>query len=103
MAEYDIRFARGFSLNEALAMLDNDVDLVKNIDSLTIFPPENACGNQTQEDSGEENLVNLNNLPLTQLQAPVEIDLHHADNGSQLCDDEFSSEDEIPLSLLNKR
>lgn len=45
-------------------------DLAANIDFLTIFLPENACGNQTDEDPGDENLVNLNSLHRAQLQAP---------------------------------
>ncbi|KAK9685433.1 Transposase IS4 [Popillia japonica] len=80
MAEYGIRFERGFSLHEALAMLEEGDELVENVDSVTIFPPNNACADQTDEDSGEEDSTNLNNLPGTQLQAPAEINLRNIDD-----------------------
>lgn len=39
-----------FSLHETLAMTeDNDLQA----DTLILFPPNNACGNLTDEDSGE--------------------------------------------------
>nr|XP_022920842.1 piggyBac transposable element-derived protein 3-like [Onthophagus taurus] len=102
MAEYDVRFVRGFSLNEALAMLEDDGELAENVDSLTIFPPENACGDQTDGDSGEEDATNLNNLPGPQLQPPAEINFRNIDcqNQNQKNDDDYASDDEIPLSAL---
>ncbi|KAK9720494.1 hypothetical protein QE152_g22033 [Popillia japonica] len=105
MAEYGIRFERGFSLHEALAMLEEGDELVENVDSVTIFPPNNACADQTDEDSGEEDSTNLNNLPGTQLQAPAEINLRNIDDQdpNQTSDDDFSSDDEIPLSVLRTK
>ncbi|KAK9754379.1 Transposase IS4 [Popillia japonica] len=57
MAEYGIRFERGFSLHEALAMLEEGDELVENVDSVTIFPPNNAwkkamnCGQTDEQDN----------------------------------------------------
>lgn len=36
-----------------------------------MFPPVNTCVNITDEDSGEENVVQLDNLPESQLRAPL--------------------------------
>ena len=62
-------FYRGFSLNEALALIeDDDMD----VDNITIFPPNNACGDITDEDSGDEDYVDINNLPSSVMQNEVE-------------------------------
>lgn len=86
-------------------MLEEGDELVENVDSVTIFPPNNACADQTDEDSGEEDSTNLNNLPGTQLQAPAEINLRNIDDQdpNQTSDDDFSSDDEIPLSVLRTK
>lgn len=74
-------------------MLEDDAQYAENIKDITIFPPNNASSDLTDEDSGDEDVVNINNLPASQLQAPAEIAFLDADN-------EFSSEDELPLSAF---
>ncbi|KNC24912.1 hypothetical protein FF38_03001 [Lucilia cuprina] len=69
MSEYGNMFVRGFSLSEALALIeDDDMD----VDNITIFPPNNACGDITDEDSGDEYYVDINNLPSSVMQNEVE-------------------------------
>uniref|UniRef100_A0A6P7F7U5 PiggyBac transposable element-derived protein 3-like n=1 Tax=Diabrotica virgifera virgifera TaxID=50390 RepID=A0A6P7F7U5_DIAVI len=55
--------SRGFSLNDALAMLEEEEDMIEHVESLTISPPENATDSQTDEDSGDEDTLTINNLP----------------------------------------
>lgn len=55
-------------------------------------PPENACGNVTDEDSGDEDLMHYNNLPGTQLRGEAEMRVPVPTI------EEFDEEDEIPLS-----
>lgn len=62
-------------------------------DHITIFPPENINENDTDEDSGDENLVELDNLPGAQLTAEVEI-------GQA---EDWDSDDERPLSDFVER
>ncbi|CAH1968769.1 unnamed protein product [Acanthoscelides obtectus] len=51
MNEYGVRFAKGFSLHEALAIIEDD-DI--EAESITLLPLINACGNITDKDSGDE-------------------------------------------------
>ncbi|KAK9729210.1 hypothetical protein QE152_g16035 [Popillia japonica] len=73
MAEWNVNFERGLSLNEALAMIEDEPETTKHIDGAIIFPPTNACADVTHEDSGDENIVSINNLPGSHLQAPAEL------------------------------
>ncbi|XP_018578332.1 piggyBac transposable element-derived protein 3-like, partial [Anoplophora glabripennis] len=91
MSDCGVGFARGFSLNEALSMLEDQDDVLEQTNDITIFPPQ---GDITDEDSGDENVVEMSNLPASQLQAPAEINLKRYNN------DDFSSEDELPLARL---
>ncbi|KAJ8953415.1 hypothetical protein NQ318_023532 [Aromia moschata] len=59
----------GFYLHEALSMIEDD-DL--EADTITLFPPNNACDDLTDQDSGEEDLVDINNLPAVQMNSEVE-------------------------------
>ncbi|KAK4885145.1 hypothetical protein RN001_001416 [Aquatica leii] len=90
MSEYGVRFAKGFCLNKAQAVLENDDDLLQRTDDITIFPPDNDV--VTDNDLGEEYVVNLDNLLASQLQAPAEIQVTQYENNN------YSSDDEIPLS-----
>ncbi|KAK9888389.1 hypothetical protein WA026_000640 [Henosepilachna vigintioctopunctata] len=93
MAEWGIKFARDFSLHEALAMLEED-DV--NTESITLLPPNNACGNITDEDSGDENQLDINNLPSSMIQNQVEVNI-------RVKEEDWSSEDELPLSTLQNK
>lgn len=66
-------------------------------DSITIFPPDNANGAVTDEDSGEDDSVSIDNLPGRQLRAQAEInckDPPHQEDEEESSDEE----DDIPLS-----
>lgn len=65
-------------------------------DTITIFPPEKCTGDSTDEDSGDENSVMLNNLPGSQLRVEAII----AGNDTSDDDDE---EDDVALAQLSKR
>ncbi|RZB40499.1 hypothetical protein BDFB_014296, partial [Asbolus verrucosus] len=54
-------------------------------------PIKNACTVLTDEDSGEENILSINNLPGSQLQAPAELTYNNDDN-------DYSSDDNIALT-----
>lgn len=83
---------RGFSLHEALAMIeDGEIEA----SSITLLPPNNACGDVTDEDSGDEDNVDINNLPASQMQSVVEV---VASNNT--IDDNWDSEDELPLTTV---
>lgn len=85
-------FHRGFSLHEALALIeDEDLD----VDNITIFPPNNACGD-TDEDSGDEDYVDINNLPASLMQNEVEI------ANKINFDSDWDTEDDAPLSQFSK-
>ncbi|XP_067633822.1 piggyBac transposable element-derived protein 3-like [Eurosta solidaginis] len=87
------RHSKPLSLNEIideLEKLDDDSPFPRNV---TIFPPDNANFELTDEDSGDEEIVTLSNLPGTQLRAPAEIECMSSD----------SDDDDVPLSFLAKR
>lgn len=73
--------------------MEDDDEMLDNIKEVTIFPPVNACGNITDEDSGDEDVVRIENLPGSQLRAPAEIKLV-----VRQTEDYFSSDDDLPLS-----
>ncbi|XP_071051365.1 piggyBac transposable element-derived protein 3-like [Onthophagus taurus] len=78
-------------------MVEDNDDIVSQVDEITIFPPVNAAADLTDEDSGAENDLTVNNLPASQLQAPVEIVIESN------YDSYFSSDDNIPLSELQSQ
>lgn len=67
-----------------------------------MLPPENACGEITDEDSGDENNLAIDNLPPSQLRAPVEIKFNNTGNFSSSSDSD-DEEYTMPLSELAKR
>lgn len=74
-------------------MLEDDDEILENATGITIFPPENE--EVTDEDSGDENVVDINNLPGLQLRAPAEINLNQ-----RVDDSDFSSDDDLPIAKL---
>lgn len=94
-------YFRGLSLHEALALLEGDEEIGNLADEITIFPPKNACADITDEDSGAEESVNINNLPALQLQAPAEIRLQVRKNAEGISSDD--SDDDLPLSVLQAK
>ncbi|CAH1980309.1 unnamed protein product [Acanthoscelides obtectus] len=53
MAEYRIRSARGFSLYEALPMIEYDK---VQADTITLFSPDNASENLADENSAKKTM-----------------------------------------------
>ncbi|KAG5874691.1 hypothetical protein JTB14_024081 [Gonioctena quinquepunctata] len=64
---------RGLTLHELLQSLEDSDDDGHNGLALTMLPPTNACEPVTDEDSCDEDYVNINNLPGSQLRAEAEI------------------------------
>nr|CAI5868144.1 unnamed protein product [Callosobruchus analis] len=70
---------------------------------IVIVPPENANNENTDEDSGDEDDVILDNLPGSQLLAEAEV-LHDSTAAdTEVSADGFDSEDDLPLSTFGTR
>ncbi|XP_036337526.1 piggyBac transposable element-derived protein 3-like, partial [Rhagoletis pomonella] len=100
MQNYNIRFERGISLHEVLAILEEDDTNETRVEEVCIFPPNNATGDLTDEDSGDEDYMQMDNLPASQLQAPAEVVFERKNDESTSSED---SDDDLPLSLLQKQ
>ncbi|KAK9703447.1 hypothetical protein QE152_g29321 [Popillia japonica] len=94
MEDIGVRFERGLTLQEALSMIEDDEDFCRKTEEIILYPPVNACEDLTDEDSGDEFDLSLNNLPGSQLGAASEVKFQS--------DDEWSSDDNVPLSTLTK-
>lgn len=87
------KFQKQLSLNEILEELEqNEEEEVP--DSIVIMPPENCNAEVTDEDSGDEDFVLLQNLPGSQLRAPAEVE--HGDSSDD-------NDDYLSLAQLSKR
>lgn len=73
---------------------EDDAMLRPNEISIALMPPTNACNDVSDEDSGNEGFVNVNNLSGSQLRAEAEI------VNNFILDDLYDDSDDIPLSLL---
>lgn len=73
-------------------MIEDD-DFPHSQADVVMLPPNDTAG--TDEDSGEEDNMSPDNLPRNQLRALAEIHVNH--------DDEYDSEDDLPLArFVNK-
>ncbi|KAK9878354.1 hypothetical protein WA026_021662 [Henosepilachna vigintioctopunctata] len=61
--------------------------------SIMLLPSNNACENITDEDSGDEDQLDMNNFPSSMIQNQVEVNI-------RVNEEDCSSEDELPLSTL---
>ncbi|KAG5864055.1 hypothetical protein JTB14_010784 [Gonioctena quinquepunctata] len=95
MPEYGVHFARGFSPNQAVAMLEDDAETV---DEIIIFPPENTTAEVPDEDSGADDIFTIDNLPASPLQAPAEIRFQN--NYDSI---DYSSDDDCPLVRITEK
>lgn len=116
-------FFSGLTLEEIIQSLE-DIDTHSDSEiDITLFPPNNACSELTDEDSGGEDVFTIDNFPGSQLLSTAEISTKKkrsdddenkeertisvnakknskdGENGSEDSDPEFN----IPLSLLQKR
>ena len=60
-----------------------------------MMPPTNACNDITDDDSGDEDLVTINNLPGSQLRSEAGIN-----KPPELSDYADDDDDNIPLSIV---
>ncbi|KAK4876658.1 hypothetical protein RN001_009164 [Aquatica leii] len=95
------------TLNELLREIEDIDDIADIPDEIVIFPPENANDCITDEDSGDENDVVLNNLPGCQLRANAEVRIDRNQEDVMANPDEVNqeseSEDDLPLSTFVKK
>lgn len=82
---------RPLTLAELVEELEND-DTLEIPKSVTIFPPDNSNDPVTDEDSGEEDNVVIDNLPGSQLRIECEVEAE-VDSSN-----EWDSDDELPLA-----
>uniref|UniRef100_A0A1Y1LG12 PiggyBac transposable element-derived protein domain-containing protein n=1 Tax=Photinus pyralis TaxID=7054 RepID=A0A1Y1LG12_PHOPY len=91
------------SLHDLLLEVENlDVDEADNhtpVD-IVLLPPETANEDHTDEDSGDEESVQISNLPGSQLRAPVEIMCRDTGTSETVATDLNSDDDDVPLSIL---
>lgn len=67
-------------------MLEEDDELLKNVDEITIFPPVNTSGgNITNEDSGDGENFQIDNLPVSPLRTPAEIKIRVSEKNDVTC------------------
>lgn len=85
------------TLNELLEEADNLDVIPEAPNGIIIFPPENCNDPVTDEDSGDENVVTISNLPGRQLrtQAEIIVDKNEIQND---CEIQYDSDDDLPLS-----
>lgn len=83
---------------EEIENLDNDPP-----DNIVIFPPENANDDNTDEDSGDEENVQISNLPGRQLRAEAEVLQDDCEAAGVATTDTSDSEDDLPLSTFGSR
>lgn len=93
---------------EEIDNIDNVADIPNEI---ILFPPDNANEYNTDEDSGDENDVVLNNLPGSQLRGIVEVSMgknqedrkESEDVIDDVTVDNWNSDDDLPLSTFVQR
>nr|CAI5845888.1 unnamed protein product [Callosobruchus analis] len=85
---------RPLSLAQLLNEIETIVDVERIPDSIVVFPPDNANDPVTDEDSGEEENVVIDNLPGPQLRAECEFSKY---------DQQWDSDHKRPLSNFTKR
>ncbi|CAH1967212.1 unnamed protein product [Acanthoscelides obtectus] len=94
-----LTLCRGLTLDDILNTLDEDDDVLlpKNQQiGIILQPPINACQDLTDEDSGDEDLMTIGNLPGTQLMAEAELfDTTQEDKEEEIRDK--IDEDDLPL------
>ncbi|KAF2879647.1 hypothetical protein ILUMI_26525 [Ignelater luminosus] len=70
---HDFNLVGGLTLTDVLGMLEENEDDNKHSINIAIMPPINTCEILMDEDSGDENDIDINNLPAFQLRAEVEL------------------------------
>ncbi|CAH1963883.1 unnamed protein product [Acanthoscelides obtectus] len=96
---------RPLKLHELMAETENIDDDELIPDTIAVLPPVNANEYNTDEDSGDENEVDINNLPGSQLMTEVEVVFENKGSNQTTVESDFDSDDDLPLStfLTKKR
>ncbi|CAH1972135.1 unnamed protein product [Acanthoscelides obtectus] len=96
---------RPMKLHELMAEIENIDDDEFIPDTIAVLPPVNANEYNTDEDSGDENEVDINNLPGSQLMTEVEVVFENKGSNQTTVESDFDSDDDLPLStfLTKKR
>ena len=96
---------RGITLEELLRTLEDHSDAVPNCHeyNIAIMPPTNATQHLTDEDSGEEDSMTINNLPRLLLLAEADIVIDESDmtGMDNVNDNHWDDEDDIPLHYFS--
>nr|XP_023012649.1 piggyBac transposable element-derived protein 3-like [Leptinotarsa decemlineata] len=87
-------FKRPLTALELMEEIENIDDDTKLPDAIVLFPPINANEGDTDEDSGDEENVGIDNLPAGQLNAEVEIRLNSGEEENVGNKDELDFPDE---------
>ncbi|CAH1984377.1 unnamed protein product [Acanthoscelides obtectus] len=80
--------------------IDDDVLIP---DTIAALPPVNANEYNTDEDSGDENEVDINNLPGSQLMIEVEVVFENKGSNQTTVESDFDSDDDLPLSTFLRK
>lgn len=82
-----------------MTILEDDPDSVpKTGIDIVLQPPDNACADLTDEDSGDEEQLTINNLPPSQLRADAEIE-HRSDDDVSSTEGDDDESDPTASSL----
>ncbi|CAH1980438.1 unnamed protein product [Acanthoscelides obtectus] len=92
---------RPMKLHELMAEIENIDDDELIPDTIAVLPPVNANEYNTDEDSGDENEVDINNLPGSQLMTEVEIVFENEGSNQTTVESDFDSDD-LCLPFLRK-
>ncbi|CAH1964623.1 unnamed protein product [Acanthoscelides obtectus] len=71
-------------------------------DTIAVLKPVNANEYNTDEDSGDENEVDINNLPGSQLMTEVEVVFENKGSNQTTVESDFDSDDDLCLPFLRK-
>ncbi|CAH1956597.1 unnamed protein product [Acanthoscelides obtectus] len=88
-------------LHELMAEIENIDDDELIPDTIAVLPPVNANEYNTDEDSGDENEVDINNLPGSQLMTEVEVVFENKGSNQTTVESDFDSDD-LCLPFLRK-
>ncbi|XP_050293841.1 piggyBac transposable element-derived protein 3-like [Anthonomus grandis grandis] len=72
-------------------------------DAIAVLPPVNANEYNTDEDFGDENEVDINNLPGSQLMTEVKVIFENKGSNQTTVESDFDSDDDLPLSIFLRK
>ncbi|CAH2016298.1 unnamed protein product [Acanthoscelides obtectus] len=93
---------RPLKLHELMVEIENIDDDELIPDTIAVLKPVNANEYNTDEDSGDENEVDINNLPGSQLMTEVEVVFENKGSNQTTVESDFDSDDDLCLPFLRK-